>query len=90
MTRYGADAPDFYARVGASYQAELRTFLERVRRADPMEIGLEVGWKTLLVANTAEASSRRNGLGFELVTPVGNPIVSLVDAEAFARQHSIQ
>jgi hypothetical protein len=55
-----------------------------------MEIGLEVGWKTLLVANTAEASSRRNGLGFELVTPVGNPIVSLVDAEAFARQHSIQ
>jgi|694.fasta_scaffold00182_26 predicted dehydrogenase len=90
MTRYGADAPDFYARFGASYQAELRTFLERVRRADPMEIGLEVGWKTLLVANTAEASSRRNGLGFELVTPVGNPIVSLVDAEAFARQHSIQ
>lgn len=89
MTKSRADAPDFYARFATSYQAELRTFLERVRQADPMEIGLDIGWKTLLVANTAEASSRRNGLGYELTTPEGSLIVSLADAETFARQHSI-
>lgn len=89
MTKASPGAPDFYARFGASYLAELKTFLDRVRHSQPMEIGLEIGWKTLLVANTAEASSRRHGAAYELVTPTGGPIVTIDDAQAFAQQYSI-
>ena len=76
--------PDFYARFAAAYDAELCEFVERVSARASLEPGLEVGWKTLLVANLAEASARQGGRLFELTRPDGLPIASADDAAAFA------
>ena len=76
--------PDFYARFATAYDAELREFVKRVASGSSLEPGLEVGWKTLLVANLAEASARQGGRRFELIRPDGGPIGSAADAAAFA------
>jgi myo-inositol 2-dehydrogenase/D-chiro-inositol 1-dehydrogenase len=75
--------PDFYARYGAAYEAELTEFLGRAAAGALLEPGLDVGWKTLLVANAAEASSRADGRAFELTNAGGRPIESAADAMAF-------
>lgn len=79
--------PDFYARYAAAYEAELTEFLRRAAAGAPLEPGLDVGWKTLLVANAAEASSRADGRAFELVNAGGRPIGSVADAAAFEAEH---
>ena len=76
--------PDFYARFAAAYEAELSEFVTRVGAGVPLEPGLDAGWKTLLVANLAEASSRQSGRVFELTQPDGRPIESAAEAAAFA------
>ena len=76
--------PDFYARFATAYDAELREFVQRVSDGASLEPGLDVGWKTLLVANLAEASARQNGRLFELTRPDGRPIASADEAAAFA------
>ena len=76
--------PDFYARFAAAYDAELREFVRRVSVRQPLEPGLDVGWKTLLVANLAEASARQGGRRFELTCPDGRPIDSSAEAAEFA------
>lgn len=75
--------PDFYARYGAAYEAELVEFLGRAATGAALEPGLDVGWKTLFVANAAEASSRADGRAFELADAGGRPIESAADAAAF-------
>jgi myo-inositol 2-dehydrogenase/D-chiro-inositol 1-dehydrogenase len=82
MTPPRPDHPDFYARYGAAYDGELRAFLERVASGALLDPGFEIGWKTLLVANAAEASSRDHGRVFELTRPDGKPIESAADAAA--------
>src|SRR6185436_2283598 len=79
--------PDFYARFGAAYEAELSTFLSRAASGAPLEPGLDIGWKTLLVANAAEASSRADGRAFELADTAGRPIESAADAVAFEAEY---
>jgi myo-inositol 2-dehydrogenase/D-chiro-inositol 1-dehydrogenase len=79
--------PDFYARYAAAYEAELTEFLRRADSGAPLEPGLDVGWKTLLVANAAEASSRAGGRPFELADAGGRPIASAADAAAFEAEH---
>ena len=76
--------PDFYARFAAAYEAELMEFINRVDAGLPLEPGLDAGWKTLLVANVAEASSRQAGRVFELTQPDGRAIESAAGAAAFA------
>ena len=76
--------PDFYARFAAAYEAELSEFVTRVGAGLPLEPGLDAGWKTLLVANVAEASSRQGGRVFELTRRDGRAIESAADAAAFA------
>ena len=76
--------PDFYARFAAAYEAELSEFVTRVGAGLPLEPGLEAGWKTLLVANVADASSRQAGRVFELTERDGRAIESAADAAAFA------
>ena len=83
MTPPRADHPDFYARFGSAYDGELAAFLDRVAAGAALEPGLEIGWKTLLVANAAEASSRQQGRVFELTHADGRPFASATDAEAF-------
>jgi myo-inositol 2-dehydrogenase/D-chiro-inositol 1-dehydrogenase len=80
MTPPRADHPDFYARFGAAYDGELRSFVDRVASGAPLEPGLEIGWKTLLVANAAEASSRQQGRVFELTSADGRPCASAAEA----------
>lgn len=84
MSRPSSGHPDFYARYARAYASELETFLEHVRNRTPFEIGPEVGWKTLLVANTAEASSRRGGHRFQLALTDGTPISTINHAAEFA------
>ncbi len=76
--------PDFYARFAAAYEAELSEFVTRVSAGVPLEPGLDAGWKTLLVANVADASARQDGRVFELTQPDGRPIESAADAASFA------
>ncbi|MBX3423451.1 MAG: Gfo/Idh/MocA family oxidoreductase [Pirellulaceae bacterium] len=81
--------PDFYARFGAAYRRELQAFLDSVRAGAVFDVGLELGWKTLLIANTAELSSRRGGQRFELATPTGDQIVTVQEACEFAQRIGI-
>src|SRR5262245_37223620 len=83
MTRPRDGHPDFYARFAAAYEAELTEFVTRVGARATLEPGLEIGWKTLFVANLAEASSRAQGRLFELTRPDGRPIESASEAAAF-------
>jgi len=76
--------PDFYPRFAAAYDAELREFVRRVAAGESLEPGLDIGWKTLLVANLAEASARQGGRPFELTRSDGGPIQSSADAREFA------
>jgi predicted dehydrogenase len=84
MTRSSEGHPDFYARFAAAYDAELCEFVRRVSAGARLEPGLDVGWKTLLVANLAEASARQDGRLLELRRQDGGPIASADDAAAFA------
>jgi predicted dehydrogenase len=85
MTRPAARHPDFYARYATAYASELMAFLEHVRAGTPFDLGPEVGWKTLLVANVAEESSRLGGRIIELELPNGKPITTLDDAAQFVQ-----
>ena len=82
MTPPRPDHPDFYARFGAAYDGELRAFLDRVASGAPLEPGLDIAWKTLLVANAAEASARQHGRLFELTHADGRPFASAAEAAA--------
>jgi myo-inositol 2-dehydrogenase/D-chiro-inositol 1-dehydrogenase len=85
MTRPRESHPDFYARFAAAYDAELCEFVSRARTRASLEPGVDVGWKTLLVANVAEASARQDGRVFELTRADGRPIETATDAAAFAK-----
>jgi hypothetical protein len=45
-----------------------------------------VGWKTLLVANLAEASSRRGGHVYHLETADGRAVTGLEQAERYIEE----
>lgn len=85
MTRPSAEHPDFYARFATAYLTSLQTFVERVEAGAPLDPGPEEGWKTLLVANLAEESSRSSGRRFDLVLKNGNPITTIDEAAEFAQ-----
>jgi myo-inositol 2-dehydrogenase/D-chiro-inositol 1-dehydrogenase len=84
MTPPSARHPDFWARYAAAYAAELSAFVDCLRSSAPFELGADLGWKTLFVANLAEASSRSGGRRFDLVQPDGSPIATVADAAAYA------
>jgi myo-inositol 2-dehydrogenase/D-chiro-inositol 1-dehydrogenase len=84
MTRPSARHPDFYARYAAAYGAELSAFVDCLKRDAPFELGPELGWKTLFVANLAEASSRSGGRRFDLEQADGSAIATVVDAATYA------
>jgi len=84
MTPPSARHPDFYARYAAAYAAELSAFVDCLRRDAPFELDSELGWKTLFVANLAEASSRSGGHRFDLVRADGSAIARVEDAAAYA------
>ena len=84
MTRPSTRHPDFYARYAAAYAAELSAFIDCLRKNAPFDLGPDVGWKTLFVANLAEASSRSGGRRFDLVQPDGSAIATADDAAAYA------
>jgi predicted dehydrogenase len=83
MTRPSERHPDFYARYGAAYAAELAAFVDGVRRQAPFDPGPDVGWKTLFVANLAEESSKSGGRRFDLLQADGSPIATAGDAAAY-------
>jgi myo-inositol 2-dehydrogenase/D-chiro-inositol 1-dehydrogenase len=85
MTRPSARHPDFYARYAAAYVAELSAFVDCIRKDAPFDLDPDLGWKTLFVANLAEASSRSGGRRFDLVRASGSPIATADDAAAYAR-----
>lgn len=84
MTPPAARHPDFYARYAAAYAADLAAFVGRIRAAAPFHPDEDLGWKTLFVANLAEATSQSDGQRFDLVRPDGRPIATVDDAAAFA------
>ena len=84
MTRPSARHPDFYARYAAAYAAELSAFVDCVRRNAPFDLGSELGWKTLFVANLAEASAQSGGRRFDLTQADGSAIATVDDAAAYA------
>jgi myo-inositol 2-dehydrogenase/D-chiro-inositol 1-dehydrogenase len=88
MTRPSARHPDFYARYAAAYAAEISAFIDCLRKQAPFDLGSELGWKTLLVANLAEASSRSGGRRFDLMRTDGSAIASVDDAVAYAGEVS--
>ena len=83
MTRPSARHPDFYARYAAAYAAELSSFVDCIRRNAPFDLGPDLGWKTLFVANLAETSSRSGGRRFHLVQADGSAIATVADAVAY-------
>ena len=89
MTCPSQGQPDFYARYANAYARELDGFLHHIRSGTPFELGPEVGWKTLLVANTAEASSRSGGRCFELAV-AGERIATTNDAVKFAEINDLK
>lgn len=85
MTRPLARHPDFYPRYATGYAGELAAFVDHITAGTPFDPDPDLGWKTLLVANLAEASSRSNGRRFDLARPDGSPIATADDAAAFAK-----
>jgi myo-inositol 2-dehydrogenase/D-chiro-inositol 1-dehydrogenase len=85
MTRPAARHPDFYPRYAAAYAGEVAAFVDRLRTNAPFDPDPELGWKTLLVANLAEASSRMHGRRFDPARPDGSPIATAHDAAAYAK-----
>jgi myo-inositol 2-dehydrogenase/D-chiro-inositol 1-dehydrogenase len=88
MTRPSAAHPDFYARFAPAFEAEVRAFIDGVESGRPLDPGLDIGWKTLLVANVAEASSRLDGRVFEL-TSDNRPLASAADAARWAESAGV-
>ncbi|MCC7010531.1 MAG: Gfo/Idh/MocA family oxidoreductase [Acidobacteria bacterium] len=86
MTRPNSHQPDFYARFARAYEQEVRAFAANVAAGQPLEPSLEIGWKTLLVANLAEASSRRGGQVFDLGDHRGTPVATAADAARYAAE----
>ena len=84
MTPPSARHPDFYARYATAYAAELSAFVDCLKRGAPFDLDSELGWKTLFVANLAEASSRSGGRRFDLVQADGSEIATVDDAAAYA------
>jgi myo-inositol 2-dehydrogenase / D-chiro-inositol 1-dehydrogenase len=84
MTRPSARHPDFYARYAAAYATEISAFVDCLRRKAPFDLGPDLGWKTLLVANLAEASSRSGGRRFDLMQANGSAIATVIDAVGYA------
>jgi len=84
MTRPSARHPDFYARYATAYAAEISAFLECLKTNATFDLGPELGWKTLFVANLAEASARSGGRRFDLVQADGSAIATVDDAAAYA------
>jgi myo-inositol 2-dehydrogenase/D-chiro-inositol 1-dehydrogenase len=84
MARPAPHHPDFYPRFAAAYAGELSAFVDSIRTGRPCDPNPEIGWKTLLVANLAEASSKGEGRRFDLLRPDGLPIETAADAAACA------
>jgi myo-inositol 2-dehydrogenase / D-chiro-inositol 1-dehydrogenase len=84
MTPPSARHPDFYARYAAAYAAEISAFIDGVRNDAPFDLGPELGWKTLFIANLAETSARSGGRRFDLARRDGSAIATVDDAAAFA------
>jgi predicted dehydrogenase len=82
MTPGSPDQPDFHARFASAYAGELDAFLRAAREAKPCEPGVDTGWKTMLVAELAERSSREGGRAFRLRRADGSPIRTAADARA--------
>jgi len=80
----GHDHPDFYARFATAYNRELGAFLRHIEEGTNFAVGPSVGWKTLFVANLAEASSRQHGRVYDL-----SGVRTAVDATKFAIAHSL-
>jgi hypothetical protein len=64
--------------------------LRAVAERRPIKLGPEIGWKSVLVAGAAEASSRLGGRRYELTCAGGQAIASAADAAAFARREGIE
>ena len=88
MTRPSARHPDFYARYAAAYAAEISAFIDCLRRNAAFDLGSELGWKTLFVANLAEASARSGGRRFDLMQADGSAIATVDDAAAYSGSNS--
>ncbi len=89
MTSAAGRHPDFYPRFAAAFEAELREFVASVEAGGTLEPGLHTGWKTLFVAEVAEASSRLGGRRFTLARSDGGPIATADDAAHFAEAAGI-
>ena len=83
MSRTDDAQPDFFARYGQAYDAELGAFIDAARDGHGCAPGLEIGWKTLLVAELAERSSREGGQAHSLLMRDGAAIRTASDAAAF-------
>ncbi len=90
MTPPKPEHPDFYPRFARAYERELRVFLQAVAERRSIKLGPEIGWKSVLVAGAAEASSRLGGRRYELATVSGQPLKSAADAAEFARREGIE
>jgi myo-inositol 2-dehydrogenase/D-chiro-inositol 1-dehydrogenase len=82
MTPSDAMQPDFHARFAAAYASELDAFIASTRAGAPGVPGLDVGWKTMFVAELAERSSREGGRPFRLITLAGEPVATAAQAAA--------
>lgn len=82
MTPTTAAAPDFHARFASAYAAELEAFVRHQRDDIAGEPGLDVAWKTMLVAELAERSARDGGRPFRLAGQGGSPVRNAADAAA--------
>ena len=83
MTTTSADQPDFYARYGAAYGAEIDAFIAVVSAQRPCAPGVDVGWKTMLVAELAERSSLSAGRRFVVRGADDAPIADARQAAEF-------
>lgn len=83
MSRADDEQPDFFARYGQAYDAELGAFIDAARRGGDCMPGLDVGWKTLLVAELAERSSRDGGRPYQVLRRDGAGISTAGDAAAY-------
>lgn len=71
--------PDFYPRYAQAYENELLEFAQCIGDRSRVELGFEVGWKTQLVANAAELSSKNGSQPISLLS-VEKPVQSIKDA----------
>lgn len=83
MSQPSPGHPDFYPRYATAYLAELTAFIEGVRQREALEPGPDIGWKTQLVAELAELSSRSEGRQIELALADGSGIRTAAEAASF-------